>query len=106
MLKEKREEIAAFFEENGIPVEIRSAGGGLSLYAKAGKAPLARFVPVEKGKKGNLVEVMWYSHRDKWDHIGDFGGVTMPLHEAMAYVVNDAPGCFDIGFPRMNRKRI
>jgi hypothetical protein len=73
---------------------------------KPEKKTIARFVPVGKGKKGDLVEVMWYSHRDKWDHIGDFGGVTMPLHEAMAYVVNDASGCFDIGFPRMNRKRI
>jgi hypothetical protein len=61
---------------------------------------------VGKGKKGDHVEVMWYSHRDTWDYIGDFGGVTMPLHEALRYVVNDAPGCFGIGFPRMNRKRI
>jgi hypothetical protein len=49
---------------------------------------------------------MWYSHRDKWDHIGDFDGVTMPLHEALAYVVSDAPDCFGIDFLGLKRKRI
>jgi len=106
MLKEKQEEVAAFLEKNGIPVEIQSAGGGLSIYAKAGKTPIARFVPAGKGKQGDLVEVMRYSHRDKWDPIGDFDGATMPLHEALAYVVSDAPGCFGIDFLGLKRKRI
>lgn len=105
MLKDKLEEIAAFFAEHGISVEIQCAGGGLSLYAKAGNTPIARLVPAGKGKKSDLVEVMWFSHRDTWDHIGDFGGVTMPLHEALAYVVSDTPGCFGINFLGLKRKR-
>jgi hypothetical protein len=44
---------------------------------------------------------MWYSHRDKWDHIGDFGGVTMSLEEALEYVITDAPGCFGIDYLHM-----
>jgi hypothetical protein len=44
---------------------------------------------------------MWYSHRDKWDHIGDFDGVTMSLEEALEYVVTDAPGCFGIDYLQM-----
>ena len=98
MLKEKQQMIEEYFEEYGIPVQTSFIRGGLSIYATNRKTPIARFVPC--GNRGG-VEVMWYSHRDKWDHIGDFGGVTMPLEEALEYVVTDAPGCFGIDYLHM-----
>jgi len=102
MLKDKQQTIAAYFESHGIPVETRFIKDGLSIYTKARKTPIACFVPTGKGSG---VEVMWFSHRDKWDHIGDFGGVTMSLDEALEYVVSDAPGCFCIDFLMMERSR-
>lgn len=95
MLKEKQQMIEGYFADHGIPVQTSFIRGGLSIYTKTGKTPIARFVPC--GSRGG-VEVMWYSHRDKWDHIGDFGGVTMSLEEALEYVVTDAPGCFGIDY--------
>jgi hypothetical protein len=49
---------------------------------------------------------MWYSHRDKWDHIGDFGGMVMPQEEVLEYVVSDAPGFFGIDFLILKTSRI
>lgn len=100
MLKEKQHMIAAYFESHGIPVEIRFVRGGLSVYTTARKTPITRFVPAGRG---DSVEVMWYSHRDKWDHIGDFGGMTMPFDKALEYVLSDAPGCFFIDCLRSER---
>lgn len=102
ILKDRRQMIETYFESHGIPVETRFSRGGLSIFTKARKTPIARFVP--QGKKGG-VEVMWYSHREKWDHIGDFGGVTMSVDEALAYVVTDAPGCFGIDCLMMESPR-
>ncbi len=99
MLKERREDIAEYFATQGIPVETRYSKGGLSIYAITGKTPIARSVPTGNGES---IEVMWYSHRDRWDHIGDFG-VTMSLDIALDYVVREAPGCFGIDFLRAER---
>jgi hypothetical protein len=100
MLKGKQQIIAAYFESHGIPVETRFIRSGLSIFTKARKTPITRFVATGKG---DIVEVMWFNHRDRWEHIGDFGGVAMPLEEALRYVVSDAPGCFHIDFLKLER---
>ena len=58
---------------------IRKQSRGYSLFREDTGEPVARLRPT--GKK-NEVEVMWWSHRDKWDHIGDFGPMAMALDEA------------------------
>jgi hypothetical protein len=40
------------------------------------------------------LSAVWWSHRDKWDQIGDFGPMVMPLDEALAYVAEAPMGCF------------
>jgi hypothetical protein len=84
-------------------VETRFIRGGLSIYTKTSKTPITRFIPTGSASG---VEVMWFSHREKWNHIGDFGGMTMSLDEALEYVVTDAPGCFCIDFLMMERSRM
>jgi hypothetical protein len=44
--------------------------------------------------EGDRVELLWWSHRDRWDQIGDFGPMVMPLDEALDYIVRDPIGCF------------
>jgi hypothetical protein len=34
------------------------------------------------------------SHRDRWDQIGDFGPMVMPLDQAEDYIAKDPMGCF------------
>ena len=102
MLKDEQQMITAYFASRGILVGTRWIRGGLSIYTKARNTPIVRLVPTGKG---NGVEVMWYSHCDRWDHIGDLGGMTMPLDKALEYVVNDVPGCFFIDFLRFERSR-
>ena len=83
--------IEAFNEENGGGVVIRKIAKGYSLFVEDTGAPLARLRPIGKG---DLYNVLWWSHRDKWEPIGDFGGVTLPLEEALEYIAEDPMGCF------------
>jgi hypothetical protein len=40
-------------------------------------------------------EVLWWSHRDKWESIGDMGGVVFDtVEEAAEYVLDDPMGLF------------
>jgi Protein of unknown function (DUF3024) len=83
--------IEAFNEAKGGGVVIRKAARGFSLYSKDTGRPIARLRPTGKGDQ---VEVMWWSHRDRWDQIGDFGPMVMPLDEALQFVAKDPMGCF------------
>ena len=83
--------IEAFNEEQGGGVLIRKAAKGYSLFRADNGKPIARFRPTGKGDQ---VEVMWRSHRDKWDQIGDFGPMVMSLDEALKFVAGNAIGCF------------
>ena len=78
-------------ERAGSGVLIRKANKGYSLFRADNGKPVARLRPT--GKK-DQVEVMWWSHRDKWDQIGDFGPMLMPLEEALHYIARNAMGCF------------
>ncbi len=83
--------IEAFNIEQGGGVLIRKAAKGYSLYRADSGKPIARLRPTGKGDQ---VEVMWWSHRDKWDQIGDFGPMVMPLEQALNYVAKDPMDCF------------
>jgi hypothetical protein len=85
------ERIEAFNEEKGGGVIIRKAVKGYSLFREDNGRPIARLRP---NGKGDQVEVMWWSHRDQWDQIGDFGPMVMPLDKALEFVAKDPMGCF------------
>jgi hypothetical protein len=84
------ERIIAFNEAKGGGVVVQKAAKGYSLFREASGKPIARLRPTEKGDQ---VEVLWWSHRDKWERIGDFG-VVLPFEEALKYVAKDPIGCF------------
>ena len=69
----------------------RKISGGYSLFPEATGYPIARLRPV--GGEG-IFNVLWYSHRDRWEPVGDFGGVHLPLDEALEYIAKDPEGCF------------
>ena len=83
--------IEAFVEQKGGGVIIRKTAGGYSLFLESSGKPVARFRPTGQG---DAVEVKWWSHRDRWDDIGDFGPMVMPLDKALEYVTEDPVGCF------------
>ncbi len=57
------ERIEAFSKAKGGGVLIRKANRGYSLFREDNGRPVARLRPTGKG---DSVEVMWWSHRDKW----------------------------------------
>lgn len=86
-----------YFAEKGAPVTVKRLNKGYSIIHESGE-PVARFRP-EAGES-NLFEVLWWSSRDKWEHIGDFGGMVMNLEEALEYVLSDPMDIFWIGWNR------
>jgi len=85
------ERIAAFNEAAGGGVQIRRQSNGVSLYREDNDRPIARLRP---SGEGDLVEVLWWSHRDKWEQIGDFGPMVMSLDDALKYICRDPMGVF------------
>lgn len=83
--------IEAFVAGKGGGVLVRKLAGGYSLYREESRRPLARFRPIGRG---DAVEVKWWSHRDRWDDVGDFGPMVLPLDEALNYLAEDPMGCF------------
>ncbi len=85
------ERIKAFSEAMGGGVIIRRANKGYSLFIEEDGTPLARLRPTGNGDN---VEVLWWSHREKWESIGDFGGEVLPLDDALNFVAEDPYGVF------------
>ena len=84
------EKIKAFDEAQGGGVTVRRANKGYSLFLESDGTPIARLRPTGDGSR---VEVLWWSHRGKWESIGDLGGVFLPLDEALDFVTKDPYGC-------------
>lgn len=72
------------------PILIKKISNGYSLYLADDNKPVARLKLV--GMKGQ-VEVLWWSHRGKWESIGDFDGIVVSLDKALVYVIEDPMGC-------------
>jgi hypothetical protein len=82
--------IEAFNEAQGGGV-ILQAAGGYSLFRADNGRPVARLRP---WGRGDQVEVTGWSHRDRWDPIGDFGPLILTLDEALDSIARDPMGCF------------
>jgi hypothetical protein len=83
--------IEAFNNAHGGGVVVRKDAHGYSLFRDDTGEPVARLRPEDSS---NLMEVLCWSWRGRWDSIGDFGGVWMPLDEALDYIAEDPEGCF------------
>jgi hypothetical protein len=83
--------IEAFNVAQGGGVVVRKDAHGYSLFREDTGAPVARLKP---SKSGDLMEVLWWSWRDRWDPIGDFGGTHLPLDKALEFIAKDPMDCF------------
>ena len=83
--------IVAFNEARGGGVRIEKRSKGYSLFREDNGRPIARLRP---SGKADVVEILWWSHRDQWEQIGDFGPMTMPLEKALNYISKDPMGIF------------
>jgi len=83
--------IMAFNEAKGGGVIIKKRAKGYSLFRADNGRPIARLRPFGDGDR---VEIMWWSYRDRWEQIGDFGPMVMPLEEALEYISKNPVGVF------------
>jgi len=77
--------IRAFDRARGGGVAVERANKGYSLFSVATGAPLAR---LRQTGRDDEVEILWW-RRGRWGAIGDFGGLRMPLDDALAHIADD-----------------
>lgn len=78
--------IEAFDHANGGGVGVYKDKGAYHLYLLETEAPIAQLTPTGDGDE---VRIRSWSHRRKWDDIGDMGGIIMPLDQALEYIASD-----------------
>ena len=83
--------IEAFNAKHGGGVTVRKDARGYSLFREDDGTPIARLRPTESN---DLMEILWWSYRERWESIGELGGVRKPLEEALDYIADDPMGCF------------
>ena len=80
--------IEAVFEKRECPAIVRRINRGYTIFYEDRAVPRIR-------QCGRLWEVLWWSHRDRWESIGDFGGMVFDtIEEAAEYVLDDPMGIF------------
>lgn len=80
--------ILAVLKKRRCPALPAKVNRGYTIYHQG--APVSRI-----RQRGNGWEVLWVSHRGKWESIGDQGGVICDtVEEAVEYVVKDPMGLF------------
>ena len=72
--------IEAFNKSKGGGVTVTKERGGYNLYLTATQAPIARLQP--KGT-GDRMRVRYWSYRERWQDVGDMGGLILPLDQAL-----------------------
>ena len=81
-------QIKAVFQKRGCPALVCRMSGGYTIIHKDMLVSRIR-------QRGNGWEVLWRSYRDKWESIGDMGGVICDtVEEATEYVLKDPMGIF------------
>jgi hypothetical protein len=79
--------IEKFNESKGGGIIIEKIRGGYSLYLESTGVPIARLRPTGEGDD---VEVKRWSSRERWEDIGDFGSIILPLDKALEYVASES----------------
>ena len=72
--------IEAFNLKNGGSVTITKGQNGYNLYLAATDAPIARLNP---SGTDDEMRIWFWSYRGHWKAVGDFGGIILPLEEAL-----------------------
>ncbi len=84
--------INLYNESCGGGVSVRKDARGYTLYLEEENTPIARLRP-RKGADDYFI-LYWSPFRQRWQQIGEFGGVVLPLDEALDFIANDPMDCF------------
>ena len=79
------ERIATFQHAGWDEVVVHKLARGYSLFSARTGGPIARLRPTVEA---DLVQVLWWNSK-RWSASGPFGVATMPLDEALDYIVTE-----------------
>ena len=83
-----KSQIEAVFEKRRCPATVQRINRGYTIFYEDRAVTRIR-------QCGRLREILSWSHRDRWESIGDFGGVVFDtIEEAAEYVLDDPMGIF------------
>lgn len=83
-----KSKIEAVFRKRRCPAVVQRIKRGYTLFYDDRAVSRIR-------ERGRWWEVLWWSHRDKWESIGDLGGVVFDrIEQAAGYVLDDPMGVF------------
>ncbi len=78
--------IEAVFAKRGCPAVVRRINRGYTILYEGSAIARIR-------QRGRFWEVLWWSHRERWESIGDLGGMVFDtVEEAAEYVLADPMG--------------
>ena len=78
--------IEAFNLKKGGGVTITKVRNGYNLYLTATDAPIARLNPT--GSNDDM-RIRFWSYRERWQDVGDFGGIILPLEQALEEIATN-----------------
>lgn len=81
--------ILSYFRKLGIEAAVRPDRYGVSITDLPDGTPVARL----RLCTDDNVEVLW-RNGVRWKAIGDFGGMRMPMHDALEFIAEDSSGIF------------
>jgi len=84
--------IEAFNREQGGGVTVRKHQNGYTLVRDDTGQPLARLRPL--GSRGSFEVLYWNPSTERWRKVGDFGGMILPLDDALDFIAEDPMDCF------------
>ena len=72
--------IEAFNTKKGGGVTTTKVRNGYNLHLTATSAPIARLQPTGSDDE---MRIKFWSYRGRWQDVGDFGGIILPLDQAL-----------------------
>ncbi len=84
--------IEAFNREQGGGVAVRKDQNGYTLIRDDTGHPLARLRPL--GTEDSFEVLCWVHSTQRWRKVGEFGGMILPLDDALDFIAEDPMDCF------------
>ena len=78
--------IEAFNLKKGGGVTITKVRIGYNLFLTATDAPIARLNPTSSNDD---MRIRFWSYRDRWQDVGGFGGIILPLEQALEEIATN-----------------
>ncbi len=83
--------IKYFIQSYNYPINVKRVRKGFNIYKNATNIPVVRLIPTGISDE---VEILFWSHRDKWERLGEGSKLIKPIDDALFFIDRDPMGYF------------